>query len=285
MLLEISTRIRSYSMGHDYGVPIRFLSVTPTRDNEAAPGNRLADKHSRLFNGKTLDEWLMLQLWSSKYLGKAVFVCETEEHVRKLSPLAQKYDIRLLVRPRDMLHPANDSGSLPISWAVEQIFKEEWFSLITTPFVVSPCRPPGFFDMMVEVYLAWISNPDFQMKAPMIIGGYETDISLWQISKTQQRGKQLGLSYLNRNPEIMGSITNHWIAASWWYRAKVILDYSRHDLSFEPIFFKIEPWMDTHIDTEDHWEEAEYWFGKKILNQGSDCYEQYREKWAHDSRR
>jgi hypothetical protein len=267
-------------MGHNYGVPLRFLSVTPTRDNEAAPGNRLADKHSRLFHGKTLDEWLMIQLWSSRYCGKAIFVCETWEHSERLQPMADKYNVELIIRPKDMLHPINDSGSIPIWYAANRALYQDYYSLITSPFVVSPCRPPGFFDMMVEQYLKLIvNNPDYERGQAMVVGAYEPDGALFEIDD-KHTGKQQGTVYLNKNPVLRFSTTSHWMAATWWWTSNYHIGTSRHDFKMKPKLFDIEPWQDIHIDTQDNWDWAEYWFGKKILSQGEDCYERYRATWA-----
>lgn len=265
-------------MAHDYGVPPRFLSVTPTRDNDAAPGNRLADKHSRLFHGKTLDEWLMIQLWSSKYLGKAVFVCETEEHRDKLIPLAEKYGVALYVRPNGMLHPIADTGGMPISWAARKTLDVEWYPLICTPFVVAPCRPPGFFDMLVEAYLKAFGNPDYSRSQMWVMGGYEMDGALFENDEAGV-GRQLGTIYLNKNPVARQSTTQHWMGFTHWWMSAWPLAAARHDLAIAPIIIDIEPWQDIHIDTQDQWDWAEYWFEKKILSRGENCYIKYRESW------
>jgi hypothetical protein len=267
-------------MGHDYGVPIRFLSVTPTRDNEAAPGNRLVDKHSRLFHGKTLDEWLMIQLWSSKYLGHAYFVCETLAHHDKLLPMADKYGIELLVRPEGMLHPIADTGGIPISWGVKKALEREWFPLIQTPFVVAPCRPPGFFDMMVEAYLAAFGNPDYCRGQMWVMGGYKADSAYFEVGADGVGTQPTKELYLNQNPATRLSTTQHWVGFTHWWQAAWPLGAARHDLAISPVMVEIEPWMDIHIDTQDQWEWAEYWFEKKILSQGEDCYERYRESWS-----
>jgi len=277
-----ATTARPTGKAHDFGVEPTILSVTPTRDNATAPGRRLPDKHTRLLCGKTLDEWLMLQLWSSKCVRQAVFVAETRAHAERLERLVidRKFsNIEIVVRPRDMLASINDSGAIPIQWAVEREFQRDWYSFVTTPFVVSPCRPPGFFDRMVEEYKLAMSNPDYTRSSAIICGGYPTDQMLWD---RQPDGGwiQRGIPYLNRNPQTRGSITNHWLAASWWYRSNVHLSMARHDLSFNPMFFDIEPWMDIHIDTEEDWEVAELWFRRKILSKGEDCYEEYRRSWA-----
>lgn len=272
-------RIRAAA--HDFGVEPTILTVTPTRDNAAAPGRRLADKHSRLFCGKTLDEWLMIQLETSRCVRKSIFVAETLDHAERLERMVldRKFSkIAIVPRPRDMLAPINDSGAIPINWAVEREFQFDWFTFISSPFVVSPCRPPGFFDNMVEEYQLVMSNPDYTRGSAIVCGGYPTDQMLWD--KTDGGWVQRGIPYLNRSPQTRGSITNHWLAASWWYRANAILAASRHDIAFNPSIFDIEPWMDIHIDTEEDWDAAEFWFQKKILSKGEDCYETYRRSWA-----
>jgi hypothetical protein len=273
-------------MGHDYGVQPKFLSVTPTRDNVAAPGNRLADKHARLFHGKTLDEWLMIQLWSSKYLGRAYYVCETRSHLNKLAPLADKYDIELLVRPEGMLHPLADTGGLPITYGVKKALESEWFPLIQTPFVVAPCRPPGFFDRMVEAYLNAFGNPDYARNQMWVMGGYESDLAYFTVDDegVARQPKDIEL-YLNRNPKVRVSTTQHWIGFTHWWDSYWRSAAGRYDLTISPVIVNIEPWEDIHIDTQDNWDWAEYWFEKKILSQGEDCYERYRESWRTEALR
>ena len=265
---------------HDYDVPLRVLSVTPTRDNIAAPGARLPDKHTRLFAGKTLDEWLMIQIWSSRTVIHGVFICETEAHRDRLAPMAEQYGITLMVRPRDMLHRLNDSGSIPTAWAVEELCRGgEYYTLVTTPLVVAPCRPPGFFDHMVAEYCKVIETPDFQRGQPMLLGCYNSDYSVFELDESR-RARQLGTIYLNKNPINRATSMQHWLAALWWYRGQKWLEFSRHSFELAPMVFDIEPWMDIHIDTEEDWDAAEFWFQKKILSKGEDCYETYRRSWA-----
>ena len=133
--------------------------------------------------------------------------------------------------------------------------------------------------MMVDNYLAISRNPDYTRGQAIMVGGYPTDVTLWDLGD-DGHGTQHGVPYLNRNPKTRASVTNHWIAASWWHRANAILSASRHDVSLKPLFFEIEPWMDIHIDTEEDWEMAEDWFRRKILSKGADCYETYRRSWA-----
>ena len=265
-------------MGHDYGVPLRFLTVTPTRDNDAAPGNRLKDKHSRLFCGKTLDEWTMIQVWSSKYAGKHVFVCETEAHAEKLRPIADKYGVVLYVRPRDFLHPLNDTGGVPLTWATEKALAEDYHTLLTHAFVVAPCRPPGFFDRLAMEYEKRVGNPDYFYTQMWVMGGHGTDSAYFETDENSV-GRQIGKVYLNSNVRARLSTTQHWMASSHWWRAAAPLGAARHDLTLTPIIVDIEPWMDIHIDTQDQWDWAEYWFKKMILSRGEDCYERYRDEW------
>ena len=134
---------------------------------------------------------------------------------------------------------------------------------------------------MVEMYLEKIANcPDYQRTAAWVMGGHEMDGALFEIDE-RGVGTQLGTVYLNKNPVARLTTTQHFMAATWWFTANYAISTSRHYLDLKPTFFEIEPWMDYHIDTQDHWDQAEYWFEKKILSQGEDCYERYRESW-HD---
>jgi hypothetical protein len=273
-------------VGHEYGVGLTVLSITATRDNIAAPGNRMPDKHSRLFCGKTLDEWTMLQLWSSRSVTRKIFVCETQEHANRLSPLADKYGVELMVRPRQMLHPLNDTGLLPVSWAFKEATKREYYSLFINPaFVITPCRPPGFHDEMVAFYLKTFGNPDYILGVPSVLAGFSSDLESYELK--EGRGHILGSAYYNRNPIKRVSRGSHAICAGWYYESQVLMQLSRHYTMCEhefsmagDVMWDIEPWMDIHIDTEDEWKEAEFWFKEKILSQGEDCYERYRKNWS-----
>ena len=259
---------------HDYGVPLRFLAITPTRDNVVAPGNRLPDKHSRLFHGKTLDEWCAIQVRASKYAGRHIFVAETEAHAEKLIYLEQ-YGVEIWVRPKDMLHPLNDSGGVILHWATKKALAEEWYTLMTHPFVVSPCRGPGFFDRMVECYRNSFGNPDQTRGQMIVMGGCPTDQAMFVKGKDGY-GKQLGASYINADTSWRISYETHYMALSSWWMSFYEVFASRMASGFEPVIFDIAPWEDIHIDTEEQWREAEFWFREKILSKGEDCYESYR---------
>lgn len=264
-------------MAHDYDVPLRFLAVTITRDNEAAPGGRLPDKHSRLFHGKTLDEWTAIQVWSSKYAGRHIYVAETEEHAEKLQYL-KKYGCDIWVRPKDMLHPINDSGAVPLHWATKKALAEDFHTLLTHAFVVSPCRPPGFFDRMVEEYKEMMAAPEWSKVQLWVLAGHKTPMGLFNLDKWRV-GTQLGEDYTNENHDWRMSCFSHFLALSHWWLSYYEGVIAKLDTKIRPTIFDVEPWIDTHIDDLEQWELAEYWFGKKILSQGEDCYERYRAGW------
>lgn len=268
---------------NNYNVPIRLLTVTPTRDGLANPSRRLPDKHTRLFCGKTLDEWTMIQLWSSKYVGRALFVCETEEHAKRLHPLAEKYKIELVVRSKELLHSSNDSGSLVTFEAIQYALRTDYYSILTTPFVISPCRPPGFFDWMVDIYLKEIPNMDFSVGAPQVLGGWQMDMSIWQLDKNR-RAIQKGPLFLTKSDKFLASRSQHHISATWWHIGAMYKWFAHADENagnYEPIMFEIEPWMDSHIDDEEDWDLTEYYFQKKILSKGENCYDEYRDTWCN----
>lgn len=266
-----------------YDVPLRVLSITPTRDGLVNPSHRLPDKHSRLFCGKSLDEWTMIQLWSSRCISRAIFLCETEAHAERLRPLAEKYGIELMVREKELLHPHNDSGSLVLTAALVKVLAKEYYSLIMTPFVISPVRPPGFLDELTDEYLSrsFAYGGDFTYRAPSILCGWQSDLSLWELDKNGVADKVGPLSLIEQ-PQYLFSKSQHWVAATWWYIGQMLKWFARDGANpgdYKPMMWEIPWWYDLHIDHEDDWEEAEYWFKAKILSRGEDCYERYRETW------
>jgi hypothetical protein len=129
-------------------------------------------------------------------------------------------------------------------------------------------------------YQKQFGNPDWIREAPYILGGYNSDHVLYEIDE-HGRGKQQGTIYINRVYAQRATKSNHWLGAAWWYLSQLHIVQSRHDPECHPVIWDIEPWMDCHIDTEDDWKEAEFWFKEKILSKGADCYEHYRRTW-HD---
>jgi CMP-N-acetylneuraminic acid synthetase len=267
-----------------YGFPPRMIAIVPTRDGYKSPSRRMADKSTRLMLGKTLDEWAMIQLRCCKYVDTIIFVCETMEHSMRLSPLAMDYDVKLMVRPQDMLHPINDTGGLPVLWAAQEAFKTDWWSFITTPFNCTPCRKPGLFDRMVEFYMTKVDNPDWTPGPACVMAGSKSDYWFGHMDKSGrvQPAQQEGVAY-NVHPTRYQTMMNHHISASWWWIPTQILAFSRALESaalYPPWIYEIEPWEDTHIDKESDWEAAEYYLKTKILDvYGEDCYERYRDTW------
>lgn len=281
-----------------YGVPLRVLSVTPTRDGYRMPSRRMADKHTRTMYGKTLDEWCMLAMWSNECIAHQVFVCETKEHADRLAPIAEKYDVELVVRPPDMLHPANDTGGLPIRWGCDKAMadaraKGEWYGLITTPFVVAPLKRPGLFDEMRTHYIATINNPDYQHSYPCVMGMLANPPGwFWQDHGPGTSAEMVigntGRAEYNDMPRAYYGVLQHFIASSWaWFNFQDFV-MSRAKVTgigvYDVIPFNVAWWEDLHIDTQDQWDVAEWAFGKYLGGvEAEDRYREYRNGWAADA--
>jgi len=245
--------------------------------------------------GKTLDEWCMVAIWSNECVAHQVFVCETKEHADRLAPIAEKYGVELVVRPPDMLHPANDTGGLPIRWGCDHAMEQErkrggWYGLITTPFVITPCKRPGLYDEMRAHYIKSINNPDYQHNYPCVMGLMPNPQGwLWQddgagTSAQMVIGKS-GRAEYNDMPNAYYGLLQHFIAASWsWFNFQDFV-YSRAKVQgigvYDVIPFPIAWWEDCHIDTEAEWEQAEWAFGKYLGGAAAmDRYLEYRAGWA-----
>jgi hypothetical protein len=239
----------------------------------------------------------MVQMWSSKCVAKQVFVCETKEHAARLVPLAEQYNVELVVRPPDMLHPVNDTGGLPIRWGVDHALAEarktgEWYGLITTPFVVSPCRKPGLYDALHAAYIERVNNPDYQSTYPCIMAMAPNPQGwFWQNQGGDSPVKMVvgntGVSY-NTTPNSYYGLLQHFITATWAWLPMMDLTNTRAAIEGVGLYaampFDIQEWEDCHIDTEEEWARAEYEFGKHI-GQGPDAielYYNYRKGWAHE---
>jgi len=284
---------------NSYKVPLRVLSVTPTRDGYVMPSRRLPDKHIRLFAGKTLDEWCMIQMATNRCIARQVFVCETKAHVERLIPIAKRWGVELIVRPRDMLHPANDTGGLPTRWGVDWAMEEardqgDWYGLTTTPFVVTPCRRPGLFDELHAYYLTEINNPDYQYGYPCVMGMVPDPVGwFWEDrgpgTPAQMVLGQTGRAEFNQLPRAYTGIMSHWIAASWAWTHFQDFVMSRAKVKglgeYDVIPFRVEEWEDLHIDTEEQWQRAEYEFLRHFGGSGEEAekrYLEYRKTWNQE---
>ena len=273
---------------NNYGVLPSVLSVTPTRDPQRNPSRRLPDKHGRLFHGKTLDEWCALQMWSNQCVARQVFVAETPDHANRLQALLGRYDVEVISRPAGMLHPICDTGGLPIRYGVDYAFKTGWYPLITTPFVVSPCKRPGLFDEMVSHYLRVVKAPDWERSMPQVMAMTPNPSGwFWQDSGEATPAEMVvsktGISF-NETPRAYYGVLQHFVAASWSWRSLQSLVETRapiQDLGKYSVYpFPIADWEDCHIDTEEQWTRAEWEFQRNILDKlGPDCYQNYRRTW------
>lgn len=274
-------------IANNYDVPLEVLSVTPTRDPERNPSRRLADKHGRLFCGKTLDEWCAIQMWSNQCIARQIFVAETPDHATRLQALLGKYDVEVISRPRGMLHPVCDTGGLPIKYGVAHAFKTGWYPLITTPFVVSPCRRPGLYDDLVAHYLKMVKNPDRETGQSQVIAMVKDPPGwLWQDRGEGTQAEMVlpktGVSF-NDYPNAWTGCLQHFVAASWQWLAFGTVADSRAPIPNLGVYsvypYPIEDWEDAHIDTEEQWQRAEWQFQHNVLDKlGPDCYQEYRRR-------
>lgn len=267
----------------------RVLIIAPTRDGYKNPSRRLADKHIRLFHGRTLDEWFCIRAWSSECMTDFCLVTETEEHTERIRPMVEKYAGQLVCRPEVLLHPMEDTGGKPLRWGLHKIIEKNGpYNLVIQNFVVNPVLPPGLFDRAVKRFLELVPNlEDLKGPANMVPACYPIE------SFTEER--EDGRLYWS-GPRIMNTSkgTTRWKSTMGWTVSTPefndlawMLSYSGLVLRAADLFdgnlkFEVPVWTDMHIDTEDEWDLAEWYFGKYIGigNKAFEAYDAYRRTWC-----
>jgi len=258
------------------------VRIGSTRDGLANPSERLPDKHSRLFCGRTLDEWWAIQGWASKRITHSVLVGETEEHCERIRNLVSPYGVAVICRPESMNHPSQDSGGFPMRFGYEWA-KRQYGNIngLITDFVVSPLRKPDDYDRIIEAFYEKMASPN-----PDAVSGVETIVTA---SKTDypyfaKTGDRLTILYLSNQPN--GRYWSTYVSAGVTgvmspraYEAGNVASALGLPPSQNPgpWLFEIEGWQEVHIDRSDEWDVAEFWFEKKIG--GIEAYRDYRKSW------
>jgi len=255
------------------------VCMSMTRDGYKNPSRRVPDKHTRLFHGRTLDEWFCISCWASKEIDLAVLVCENPEHVERLQPLVDQYGVKLLSRPADMeSDPMCDSGGYPMNWGLEELQKSLFITVLCWTYVVNPVRPPEIWDLIIQDFRRRASNPDF-VKGPLVeISGTPTDLTFLWYDKESGRARAMVSereAYINIGTFAVA--TPRWKVA-WEHFAQLGMPGAK---PYEPWLYPVDPWTKVHIDEEWEWDLAEYWFGHHI-GEGDEAYKayvDYRESW------
>lgn len=264
------------------GTTRAVLHLTCTRDGDANPSERLPTKHNGLFCGRTLNEWWAIQSWASKEITHSVMVGETPEHAGRLQDQLRPYDVIAISRPASMMHVSQDSGGYPTNWGYEWAKRTFGnFNYVICDFVVNPLRPPDFFDRLVLAFdEKFKGSPDAATPPFIMATAARTDHAYYLLD-----GDRLIPQYVSPIGNSRYWPTYEGISVSSISTAGV---YEWGRVAFEsgvsmlkplpgPWLFETEPWQEVHIDTPDQWDEAEFWFKKKIG--GIEAYESYRRTW------
>ena len=264
------------------GQQLVVVRIAPTRDGLANPSERLPDKHSRLFCGRTLDEWWAIQSWASKHISTSILVGENQAHFDRLTDLLMPYGITVLARPESMNHPTQDSGGFPCrfgyQWAKRHVGN---INCVITDFVVSPLRKPDDYDRIIEAFCEKMSspNPDAVSGIEQMTSASKTDY--WYGAKSGDRLIPLYLSDVPNGrwwPTYVGVGTLGVLSPRAYEAVNVAGDLHLPAIpNTGPWLFETEEWQEVHIDRPDEWDLAEFWFQKKIG--GIEAYEQYRRSW------
>jgi len=278
-------------MRGDFKVEIpnpKVLAVTCTRDGYANPSRRLPDKHIRLFHGRTLDEWYAIRCWASQYVTDWCIVGETEEHCDRIRPMMERYGGTVICRPPEFLHPIEDTGGMPMRYGMQEMVRMKgWYNCVVNNFVVNPVLPPNFFDRMVYEFIRQRETCEDSMGIAVLQPVYHPQEIFFE---ELPNGRLKGVGQRMTNS---GKASNRWAAAGGAtvtnidmslliWNACLAGNWKFLSKSQGPMKMEVPKWTDKHIDTEDEWAEAEFWFGKKIGvgDAALEAYSEYREGWA-----
>ena len=268
----------------------RILAGSITRDGYANPSRRLADKHIRLFHGRTLDEWFAIRCWASQYVTDWYIVGETEEHCERIRPLMEQYGGEVICREAAHLHPIEDTGGVPMRYGLRVMLERHgWYNGVIQNFVVNPVHPPDYFDNMVKEFVRQYRGGAEGNEGPVVLQPvFRPQLSFYaelpngriqiQGPPTQNTGKS------SDRWATMGGITISsvdYLLHSWqlFFAGDWRLAFGGEAGQMK---MEVPWWTEVHIDTDEEWDLAEFWFGKYIGvgDNALQAYATYREGWA-----
>jgi hypothetical protein len=269
----------------------RVLIVAPTRDGYANPSRRLADKHTRLFHGRTLDEWYCIRCWASRYCTAFALVGETEEHCERIRPMVESYGGEVICRPEGYLHPLEDTGGQPIRYGYRIMTERHGpYNLVVNNFVVNPVMPPDLLDRGVERFIEvsqdvevatgmqnlepMVPNPPEVMKELGADGRAHLAGSMFMNTSKVGGRYKTSIGWNVGRPDFF-----EWAWMITMAGVTKLVGQATTDMGTIP--FEVPWWTDIHIDTEDDWRHAEWQFGTYIgTGLGAfQKYKEYRDNW------
>lgn len=269
------------------------LAVTITRDGYANPSRRLPDKHTRLFHGKTLDEWWCIRCWSTKYISNFVMVGETEEHCARIRPMVESYGGEVVCRPRAHLHTLADTGGYPMRHGMRYMeAKHGEYNLCIQNFVVNPCYPPGLWDKAVERYMELAGDPELSKGFNALSLVYHPQDTFFQ-ENFPNRGQVVGNITANTGKDsTRWATTDGCSIVSPEYLYYAWLRYFAGDWTVSYggdqgiMIMPVPWWTNTHIDHDYEWDLASYCF-EKYIGDGETAfrkYAEYRDSWLKEEK-
>ena len=214
-------------------------------------------------------------------------VTETEEHTERIRPLVEKYGGELVCRPPAFLHPLEDTGGRPLRWGLAHMVERHGpYNLVIQNFVVNPVIPPGMFDRAVDRFLELVPNlEDLRGPANMIPSCYP--IESFREEREDGRLYWIGPFSMNTSKTTKRSkSTEGWTVSTPEYNDFAwLMSYSGYTgwlNNYGQLRFDVPVWTDMHIDTEEEWTLAEFYFGKYI-GVGDEAFEKYaayRRTWC-----
>jgi hypothetical protein len=164
------------------------------------------------------------------------------------------------------------------------------YNAIISSFVVNPCMPPGIFDRAVDRFFEVAMDSEMYHGLP-VLEPMCYPVECWKEEAEDGLAYPVGSLMANSS-----KVKGRWKSTFGWNVTRSdydewawMLTQAGWVLPWVDVFrkysgthvFEVPVWTDVHIDTEDEWDLAEWYFGKYIGEGevGYNAYRDYRNTW------
>jgi len=235
---------------------------------------RMPGKNMKLFCGKPLVEWSLIQCKYSKYIAKTYLVTDSQE----IADLGKQYDARIVWQTQEQIDTAEVAGQMggPYSlWlGLEAAMKEETVNGVFTMLPTNPLRRVDDLDRCVDIMRVDDRYPIISMVRKKDIALFQTDgtIATWEL--LDKSGKYL----------ITNSAEQFWLVHQfrrYYFKSEGVfntpvewLENKEGIATLKPVFDEL--WQEYDIDFQEEFEVCEFWMDRKILEgRGDEVYKEY----------
>lgn len=255
----------------------KFVAFIPARANS----QRMANKVTRPFAGRSLLGWAIVQAVCSRHIEDVYVITDDEEATDQ----AKGEGVRILWQPTEQCQHGRIGGSVAIAWALKYVQNFDHF-LVVMP--TAPLRKPDDLDKAIEMYVD-LKLISLSSRGPIdkLIPYYDIGdgcsfpaspyrlfdfLSYCEVVGITSREQYMNTHFPDGEIDISEVIRKGWegLERETAPGPGIILP-SYH--------YPVERWQVYDIDYIDEFVAAEAIFEECILLGDHKCYEHYKEAW------